>query len=53
MKPVRGRSDKPRIRRERDERRASALRENLQKRKAQARARAGGPPRPTDQPPGR
>ncbi len=53
MKPARRRRDKARIKRERDDRRAAALRENLQKRKTQARLRAGASARPPDEPPAR
>ena len=53
MKPARGQADKLRLRGERDKRRAAALRENLRKRKIQARVRAGGAARPPDEPPAR
>ena len=42
MKRARTGRNKVRIKRERDERRAAALRENLLKRKTQARARTDG-----------
>ncbi len=53
MKRARSGRDKPRIKRERDERRAAALRENLRKRKVQARARTEGEAAPRDLTPGR
>jgi hypothetical protein len=53
MKHTRTGGDKPRIKRQRDERRAAALRANLRKRKAQARVRSDGEAAPRDGTPGR